>query len=84
MGNMINVAVYLSGAAADIVGEKMLEYSVVPPAEVSTVVGMLCAKYPDITTSETPLQLRVNGQPVAPDAELSEGDTIEIADRPEG
>jgi molybdopterin converting factor small subunit len=84
MGDMINVTVHLSGAAADVVGENRLEYSLVAPAEVSTVVSMICAKYSGITRAETPLQLRVNGQPVAPDAELANGDEIEIADRPEG
>jgi hypothetical protein len=76
---MINVSFSLVGRVAEAVGEPRLEYALVPPATIATVVDLMRVKYP-LSAELTPsMQFTLNGRPVNQDAELAEGDCVEVS-----
>jgi endonuclease-3 len=76
---MIRIAVKLIGPAARAVGESVLEYALVPPARLETVLDLMFAKYPRLAAEADSLRFTVNGNDAQPSARLSRGDEVTMA-----
>jgi len=73
MDSMIHVSVELNGAAAELVGHERLEYGLVPPATVGTLLELICLKYPELGMHRNELQIVANETPADREVKLAEG-----------
>jgi len=78
MQGMICITVGLTDPAADLVGNKTLEYSLIPETQLGGLIALLYAKYPKLADKSASVQIELNGQPADMQAELVEGDEVVI------
>ncbi len=79
MENMINVAVFLSGTVAELAPEPQLEYALVPPARLGTLLELMGLRRPELAGVLPSCRLMVNGVAADPNTILSDGDQVQIS-----
>jgi hypothetical protein len=78
MPDLLQITVKLSGHAATVAGETTLEYALVPPARLSTVLTLVGLRRPGLAALLPACRFTVNGDDAGRDAALAGGDVVEI------
>lgn len=78
MAQMIQITVMLTGAIAEAAGEDALEYALVPPARLETLLELIQIKRPAIAGLLNSCDIAINGASADADALLSDGDEVVI------
>lgn len=78
MPEMIRVVVLLTGRAAELAGETRLEYALMPPAELATVLELMGLRRPQLAGLLPSCRLSVNGRTADGTTTLSDGDEVSI------
>lgn len=78
MADLIHITVLLLGRVADAAGEPRLEYALVPPARVGTVLELIAMRRPQMADVLPACRVTVNGEHADTQASLSDGDEIAI------
>lgn len=75
---MIQVTVRLLGPAVEWVGDEVLSYHLMPPAQLATLIELLHIKYPRLAQRAAFLRYAVNNEYATPDHALADGDEVGI------
>ena len=75
---MIQITVKLIGAAAEAAGEDILEYALVPPAKLETLIELIQLKRPALVGVFGSCRITINGANADRTALLSSGDEVTI------
>jgi sulfur carrier protein ThiS len=78
MENMINLTVVLTGAVAELAHDPKLEYALVPPAKLATLLELMGLRRPELGAVLPSCRVTVNGAAADTNSILSDGDKIEI------
>lgn len=81
MPELIQINVTLLGDLADLVLDPRLEYALVPPARLGTLLELIAVKRPELWQTLPGCRCTVNGQTAKQDTVLSNGDIVEIDSR---
>jgi molybdopterin converting factor small subunit len=81
MADLIRITVLLLGRVADVAGEPQLEYALVPPVRVGTLLDLIAVRRPQMAELLPTCRVTVNGENVDPAASLSDGDEVAIQPR---
>mgnify|MGYP001003525043 CR=1 FL=1 len=78
MPEMTRIVVSLTGRAAELAGEPRLEYALMPPAQVATVLELMGLRRPQLAELLPTCRVNVNGRAADGSTTLSDGDKITI------
>jgi len=78
LSELIHITVQLHGRLAEVAGEPQLEYALVPPVRVGTVLDLIGIRRPQLTELLAACEMTVNEQAAGPDTALSDGDKLGI------
>jgi len=81
MAELVHITVLLLGRAAEVAGELRLEYALVPPARVATVLELIGLRRPDLAALLEHCRLSINGEHADAQAMLVDGDELAISPR---
>jgi hypothetical protein len=82
MSEMINITVTLSGPAAEAAPDPQMEYALVPPARMATLLELLGLRRPELSNLLPSCRVTVNGTEADRDTILADGDRVEIVSCP--
>lgn len=78
MSEMIRVVATLTGRAGELAGESRLEYALMPPAQVATVLELMGLRRPQLAGLLPSCRVSVNGRAADGTTVLSDGDEVTI------
>jgi len=80
MSPMIQITVKLAGRAAEAAGEESLEYGLVPPVRLGTLLELIGTRRPTLAAILSDCRITVRGAAADSAVLLSQGDVVEISD----
>jgi len=78
MRDMVHVEVKLGGRVAELVGYDRLEYALVRPATLGTVLELVALKHASLTDLLKSCRFTINGNPAEISSRLAGGDEVVI------
>jgi hypothetical protein len=78
MQDMVHILVKLDGRLAELVGCDRLEYALVRPATLGTVLELVALKHASLTDVLKSCRFTINGRQADPSSNLAGGDEIVV------